>query len=322
DLGWFDQGQMVPEFDKMVFSMQPDDISEPVKTQFGWHIIKLHERKEEIAPGNTDGKPVKKAHASHILIKAEASQETLDESFNKLEMFKVAAEKSGFLKAAEDLQLSVRVAQPFFRGKNIQFIGNNPQVSDFTFESELNTISDLMENNSSYFVVQVTPILPAGPATFEESREKLQLELLKHKVLSICRDTASAIWADIQAGMDIEKAAKKHGDEYKVMEPFGRLEFTAEFRRDLQAVGAAFSLTNAGELRAPTDYGQGVAIIKLLERTSPDLTDYNAKRDSIYSTTMASKQQEIYTRWFDNIIKNSEITNNVQKMLLENPDFL
>jgi len=324
DLGWFDQGQMVPEFDQKVFSINVGDVTEPVKTQFGWHIIKLHERKEEPAESNSSNqtKPVKKAHASHILIKAEMSRETQDEIYNQLELFRTTAEKSGFLKAAEDLKISVRSAQPFFNGKNIQYIGNNPKVSDFAFNNELNAISDLWENNSSYFVVQVSQILPAGPATFEEATEKLKLNLLKHKVMTICRDTANAIWAEIQAGKDIQIAAKNHGFEYKVLEPFGREDFTSDFRRDPKAIGTAFSMTEPGQMKGPSEYSQGMLILELVDRITPDLTDYNSKRDSIYFNVMSANQQDLYARWFDNLVRNSVITNNVEKAMIENPDFL
>jgi peptidyl-prolyl cis-trans isomerase C len=47
DLGYFGKGQMVPEFEKTVFAMDPGEVSEPVKTQFGWHIIKLVDKREE-----------------------------------------------------------------------------------------------------------------------------------------------------------------------------------------------------------------------------------------------------------------------------------
>jgi parvulin-like peptidyl-prolyl isomerase len=46
DLGYFGKGQMVPEFENTVFSMEKDQVSEPIKTQFGWHIIKLVDKRE------------------------------------------------------------------------------------------------------------------------------------------------------------------------------------------------------------------------------------------------------------------------------------
>jgi peptidyl-prolyl cis-trans isomerase D len=311
DLGWFEMGKMVAEFNERAFTMKEGELSEPFRTQFGWHIIKhLGYREIDTTVLGVQSKK-KQAHCAHILVRVNMGRDALDLAYKKLESFRDAASKDGVTKAAANAGLEVHRTEPFQKNRNIPWVGNDPRTSEWVFSNQPGAISEVMENNSSMYVIAVAERRPAGPAEFAETQIKLSQDLLVHKVSTICRDTAQALLNAVNGGMSLQDAAKRYNAKYEELDEFGRNTYVQAVHNDPAAIGAAFALSNPGQTSKVVDYDQGSVIYRLVSRTSPELSDYNAKRDSLYNVILTSKRQELFGRWFENMKKTAKIENNL-----------
>lgn len=312
DLGWFGRGQMVAEFDQRSFSMKEGDISEPFRTQFGWHIIKhMGYRDTVLTPGSA---PVHQAHAAHILLRVEPTQESLDAAFQKLSDVQLAAEESGFKQAASEAGLEVKPTTPFTRKMSIPMIGFDAAADSFAFQNQPGAVSQVMENNSAFYILEVAERLPAGDAQFDEAKPRVTQEVRRETIAKMCRDEAEKVVNMARGGMSLEAAAKANGLLYNTTDWLTRNSYQSELGRDPVAISAAFSMNTPGEIVGPVSYSAGAAVMMLIEKQSPELTLFNEKRDSIYNQVMSAKQQEMYSRWYEGIFQTAKIENNVARV--------
>ncbi|MBI5266033.1 MAG: peptidylprolyl isomerase, partial [candidate division Zixibacteria bacterium] len=105
-----------------------------------------------------------------------------------------------------------------------------------------------------------------------------------------------------------------HNATYDVPPAFSRIgTLGGLIGYDAKCIGAAFSLTTVGQVSGPIEYEAGAAVFILLERNAPNLDQLNQVRDSVKQSVLYTRQNELYAKWFDNLVKSSEIKNYVEE---------
>jgi peptidyl-prolyl cis-trans isomerase D len=197
DLGWVAKGDMVEAFDKKLFTMKVGEISEPVLSSFGYHIIKLSEIKspevpalEEIKDSLVQELKLEKAEEEFLSTADDLSTIIIDAD-NVLE---VAAENSGLAMQNTDL---------FAMGRGTG-IAANPNFSKAAFsdaikvDNEISEMVDLGENHIAYIQIKEHKVPEVKP--LEEVSEAIKLKLESEKARDMAREQTKALLTEITTG--------------------------------------------------------------------------------------------------------------------------
>src|SRR5436190_357266 len=205
DLDFFPRGQMVPEFDKVAFELQPGQISDLVKSQFGYHIIKV-----------TDKRPATTKSLAEVRSQIEdqlkfeqaqtAAQKLADEVASELK------KPSDFDKVARARGLQTGESGLFAQDEPIAGIGMSPAVGQAAFSLKEGEVSDAVRTPQGYAFVTVTGHQDAYLPKLDEVKAKVRDDVLKQKAIEKARTTAATVAAAAKTG-DFDKAVKAAGLE-------------------------------------------------------------------------------------------------------------
>ncbi|MCP4557795.1 MAG: peptidyl-prolyl cis-trans isomerase, partial [Herbaspirillum sp.] len=235
----------------------------------------------------------KQAKLAHILIRNNPSMETLARGLESMDTVLARTLSTDMETAAEGLELELHTTDPLLDGVRMSYLGNTSShhIIEWAFKAEIGDVSEVMENDETYSVIRLDSKLPAGQAEFEDVRRRVQSDWRYSTAQRLCQDTVATVYADIESGLPLENAAYKHGLDFELPNKFARSSSVPELVSDPAAIGAAFSLKEAGQMLGPLDYKGGTLIMELLSREEPDQVQYNEKRDSIYEALLTAKQQ-------------------------------
>lgn len=212
DLGLFQQGMMVPAFDKAVFSMKVNEISEPVKTNFGYHLIKL----TKIEPKRTKSFAEVKADVETMYRKKQAEKEyfELQDKLNS-----ISYEQPDTLEPAADaVGMDVKTSEPFSKVGGVDGLTQNPKVIKAAFSDEVmkgNNSSSIELSPTSSVVIRVHKVIPAKQQAFDDVKDEVEQSLRKEAGVKASADLAKGILDKVKSGASLKSMARDGVDYHQ-----------------------------------------------------------------------------------------------------------
>lgn len=177
DLGWFSQGDMVPEFDKAVFEGKVGEIyPDIVSTVFGQHIIYITDRNDK----------EKKAKASHILVKYRVSDATINEAVKEAEgeAAKISSGEITFADLPRDRYNGGTLIENISESGYIPGVGFNEELAKAVYKAPLNKV-EVKREGDNVFMFQKTRENQFKAAEFSEVKDRVREEYVNQEAFAV-----------------------------------------------------------------------------------------------------------------------------------------
>jgi peptidyl-prolyl cis-trans isomerase D len=300
DLDYFGRGRMVPEFENAAFAMKAGEISDLVKTAFGFHIIKVVDNKPEATRPLAEVKSEIEDQLKWQKAQAEAEKQAKAmEAVIKTpaDLERVAKEK-GLTVVETPL---VQMAEP------IQGVGSQPELSGRLFGMKEGEVTPAMRVSTGWLFATITgrqdPYIPQ----LEEVKAKVTEDVKSDKAQDMARARASAIAAELKAAKDFAAAAKKNGLEVKSTELITRGSAIPDLGISEAIDAAAFALPQGGVSDAITT-PTGTAIVRVAEKVNVTDSEVEAGKDQLRDELVNARRDKFFGAYMQKAKSGLKIT--------------
>jgi peptidyl-prolyl cis-trans isomerase D len=318
DLDYFGRGKMVPEFDTAVFAMEPGQISDLVKTQYGYHIIKLVDKKSattrslaEVRQQITDQLAYERAQAQAADLSQELEKQ-LKSAIGEVGLggkLDAVGKQAELEKVAKAHGLTVLESGFFARDEPILGLGPSPEAANRAFEMQPGDVAGPLRASRGFvfetLVAKQDPYVPK----LDEVKDRVKDEVIKVKARELSQQKAVEIAAKLRTASDFEKAAKAAGVSVKTTDLITRDQPIPDLGNATAVDDAAFTLP-VGGVSDPIATDNGTAVIKVLEKQEVTPEQLAAARDKFRDDMLTDRRNRFFGAYMAKAKQKMKITVN------------
>jgi peptidyl-prolyl cis-trans isomerase D len=299
DLGFFGRGVMDSAFEAGAFALQEGEISTPVRSSFGWHIIKLEERR---ASGTEE-----EVRARHILLKVTPSQQTLEALLDQVNSLAQRAKELGLEEATQEAGFEVAQTGLFHEGSQfVPGLGRASDAAKFAFSSKRGEIGGPFENEKGLYLVSIQEREKAGVPPLDKVKKQVESAFIREKQKQLAGEKAMGFQNRLQEGQTLASAAQDVSLFVEETEPFARKDYVPKIGLANEFVGTAFGL-QVGQISGLVETNRGYYFLQVVAREEVDQEEFQEQKQALTLDLLRRKQNQVYGDWFEAVRRKASI---------------
>ena len=300
DLGWFNKGQLLPEFEIASFEAEKGSIVGPILTQYGYHVIKVNDKRT--VESN------EQVNASHILLTIQPGRGTENELKDIASIFALEATEFGFFVLADSLGLEIQDSNGL-RKESI-FVDNfgvGRSAVNFAFNNVEGSTSDAIKNDNFYGVFFLDKVDKETVISFEDAKEDLKNEFLSEFKKNHIKTLAESIKDDNQGEMNLSEIYQENENLEYVAETNSALIGSFESIGKSNFIVGALADAKEGDILGPLPTLRGQAFLRVIDISDVVMSDFEEKKDSIKFSLLIDRQNAIWGNWLQALRDNADL---------------
>jgi peptidyl-prolyl cis-trans isomerase D len=298
DLGFFKRGEMVKAFEDTAFGLTPGTVSEPVRTDFGYHLIKVEEVQE------AGYRPLE-------VVKAELRERLTREEIRRLAEARAQAVYDAMVAGGGDWQTAVRALDlvpretPFIaHGQAVEGIDNAGAFTQTAFALQDGEVSRPTLIGNRHVVMKLLERKASSVPPFEEVKDTVREVWVRERSQALAQQKAGELLAEVKAGKSLAELAQALNTEAEQTGLFSRNSTIPKVGRPQGFLKEVFGMS-VGEARV-VDLMEQPAVVVLKERKEFDAEAYERDKGQLRQQVLRQKRDQTFAQWSQDIRRQAE----------------
>jgi len=301
DLGYFERGKMVEPFEELAFALKTGEIGGPVRTRFGWHIIKVDDIRDATIKTLPDVRDQIEEGLKKEISRDMAHERALslmDQMPYNIDLATYAAQHG----------LEANESDYFSRDGAIPGLGEDERLKRSINSLDKGEVSEVIEHKDKFYIVQVVDSKDSYIPDISEASGQLQKDVIDHLSLVAAKKEAEAYLEELKGGATWSELAEKKNAKTDETDFFSRGGSIPKIGFAPSIFEAAFSLSS--QKRYPDqvfEVNRKVYVIRWLDRKGINTEDFDKEKKAFKERLLIAKEQRISDAWLQSMKEEAEI---------------